>query len=309
MFYHWEIDKTVSSVSTNVLSTFVKFPFNKGLEEFGQDVFFAVRFPLTRLWEIAGTIGLGIYENTPFWLTEYENQYLIFSELQLKKFIDPNAKRKKYPEPLLKLNAMQLNGCVVSHPLFSLMELPFITIPEKLSETITDSSKKSGLIDGIIPLNPAHHSLSYNIYNELPGIRDVLNTQYLSSTSTTPIFDETGRFTEDADILCGLKLSNAIQFITDELEDRGCLIKTRKHKTEQLQCQHCDGLSVLRPFRHWTFSTIPDSTTNDVTTSPEYWEHYDESIREDIQNAMNGVPDMPITSQRQWGHTAACVEM
>ena len=227
---------SATPISTSVLYTFVKFPFNKGLEEFGKDVFFAVRFPLTQLWEIAGTIGIGIYENTDFWLTEYENQYLIFSEPQLKKFVAPNKKSEKYPEPLAKLNAKQLNNCIVSHPLFSLTDLPFFTIPEKIINTITDSSEQNDLLDGIIPLNPAHHTLSYTIYNQLPDLRNTLNTKYLSSTSTTPIFDETGRFTEDADTLCGLNLFNATHFITDELESRGCLIKTRKHKTNQLQC-------------------------------------------------------------------------
>ncbi len=296
-----ETGKTAIPVSTNVLYTFVKFPFNKGFEEFGKDVYFALRIPITQLWEIAGTIGIGISENTNFYLTEFENQYLIFSEQQYKKFTEPAAKSKKYPEVLLELKSSQLKKCIVSHPLFSLTDLPLITIPEEYIETVTDTSEKDVLLDGIIPLNPAHHSLSYSIYNQLPEIRNTLNTKYLSSTSTTPIFDETGRFTEDAGTLCGLNLFNAIQFITDELESRGCLLRTRKQKTNQLQCQHCNGLSVLRPYRHWAFSTTSDGITDEISTSPEYWDHYDESIRDDIQNEMMGVKDMQITSQRQWG--------
>ncbi len=296
-----EAGKTATSVSTSALYTYVKFPFNNGFEEFGKNVFFAVRFPLSQLWEIAGTIAIGIYENVTFWLTEFENQYLIFAEPQLKKFVDPNTKKKKYPEPIAKLKTTKLNNCTVSHPLFSLTDLPFFTISDKVVENIPDTSERKELIEGIIPLNPAHHSLSYNIFNVVPEIRNIINSDFFSSTSTTPMFDETGRFTEDADTLCGLNLFNAIQFITDELEARGCLIKTRKQKIQQLHCQHCNGLSVSRPYRHWMFSSTSTDISEEVDTSPEYWGHYHDDIRDHIQNEVMNISDMPISSQRQWG--------
>lgn len=296
-----EQGKTVTPVSTNILYTYVKFPFNTGFEEFGREISFAVRFPISHLWEIAGIIGIGIYENTPFCLTEYDDQYLIFAEPQLNQFVKPNSKDKTVPKLLAKLNAKQLNNCTLSHPLFSLTDLLFFTIPENTVDNVSDSAEKRELMDGIIPLNPAHHTLSHNIFNELPHIRNTINSKFLSSTSTTPIFDETGRFTEDADTLCGLYLNNAIQFITDELESRECLINARKRKIEYLECQHCNGISVLRPFRHWTFSTSSVGVSDEITTSPEYWEHYDEEIRNDIKIEMMGVSDMQISSQRQWG--------
>jgi isoleucyl-tRNA synthetase len=296
-----EIGKTVTSVSNSVLDTYVKFPFSTGFEELGKDVFFAVRFPLSQLWEIAGMIAIGIYENSPFLLTEFHNQYLIFSEQQFNKLVDPNAKRKEYPKPIAKLKATQFNNCTVSHPLFPLTGLPFFVIPEKIVEGISDSSEKKELMGGIIPLNPAHHSLSYNIYKTLPNIDNSTKANSIASTPTTPIFDETGRFTEDADTLCGLGLSNAIQFITDELESRGSLIKARKQKIKQLECQHCSGLSVARPYRHWMFSIASSDIKEELSNCPEYWNHYNDEIREKIQNETMTVSDMPISSQRQWG--------
>ena len=296
-----EPGKTVTPVSRNTSYTYVKFPFNSGFEELGKDIYFAVRFPLNQLWEIAGTIGIGIFEKTPFCLTEYDDQYLIFAEPQLKQFSNPNTEDKSVPTILTRFNTKHLNNCTLSHPLFSLTDLPFFTIPDEILQNVSDPSEKRELTDGIIPLNPAHHTLSYSIFNTLPHIRNTINSKFLSSTTTTPIFDETGRFTEDADTLCGLNLNNAIQFITDELESRECLINARKRKIEHLECQHCNGISVLRPFRHWTFSTSSVGTSEEITTSPEYWEHYDEEIRNDIRDKMMSVSDMQISSQRQWG--------
>ena len=296
-----EPGKTVSPVSNKVLYTYVKFPFNGGFEEFGREVFFAIRLPHNQLWEIAGTIGIGIFESTTFYLTEYEDQFIIFSEPQLKHLLTKKKKDNNDPKLLAKLNTKQLNNCNLSHPLFSLTDLPFFTIPEKIMDTVSDPSEKNELLDGIIPLNPAHHNLSHSIFNQLPDIRNIINAKFQSSTSTTPIFDETGRFTEDADTLCGLYLNNAIQFITDELEGRECLITTKQRKIEQLECQHCNGISVLRPYRHWTFTISAEVATDEVTTSPEYWEHYGEDIREDIKDEMMNTSDMQISSQRQWG--------
>ncbi|RKU06888.1 hypothetical protein C6501_18155 [Candidatus Poribacteria bacterium] len=296
-----EVGKTVTSVSNSVLDTYVKFPFNNGFEEFGKDVFFVVRFPFSQLWEVAGTIAVGIYESTTFLLTEFENQYLIFSEPQFKKFVDPNTKRKKYPVPIAKLKATQFNNCTISHPLFSLSDLPFFQIPKKIVESISDSSQKKELLAGIIPLNPAHHSLSYSVFNTLPEIHNSTDAKFIASTPITSIFDEIGRFTEDADTLCGLNLSDAIQFISDELENRGCLMKARKQKIKQLECQHCKGLSVSRPYRHWMFPVTSNGVKKAVAKSSEYWEHYDDEIRDDIQSEMMRTSDMPISSQRQWG--------
>ena len=296
-----ETDKTVTNVTNSVLDTYVKYPFNDGFEEFGKDVYFTIRFPASHLWEVAGTNAIGIYEKVDFWLTEFENQYLIFSEPQLNKYVDPNAKRKNYPKRIAKLKPAMLKDCSVSHPLFSLSSLPFFIIPEKVVEKIGDSSEKNELNAGIIPLNPAHHSLSYSIFNMLPYMTNLTDTQQISSTPTSPIFDETGRFTEDADTLCGLNITNAIQFITDELESRDCIIKARKHRIKQLECQLCNGLSVSRPYRHWMFSMDSSEIIGEVINSEEYWEHYDENIRDDIHHQVISVGDMPISSQRQWG--------
>jgi isoleucyl-tRNA synthetase len=296
-----ETGNTAKPISANTQYCYVKFPFNNGFEEFGAQVYFAIHLPISQLWEIAGTMALGVYENVPFYLTEYENQYLIFAEPQLKRFVSPNAKNKEYPEPLAKLKTAQLKDCTLAHPLFSLSDLHFFTIPENVIDTISDPSEKNELMDGIIPLNPAHHSLSYSIYNTLPEVNNSVDTKFASSSSTTPIFDESGHFTEEADTLCGLNLKNATQFITDELETRGCLINARKQKVQQLHCVHCNGLSVSRPYPHWVFSGTSTDIRDEATTLPEYWEHYNDEMREHIQNEVMNISDMPITSQRQWG--------
>ena len=296
-----ETGKTAVLLMKSIASTYVKFPFSSGFEEFGPDVYFAVHLPISQLWEIAGTIAIGIYEKAPFWLTEYENQYIIFSEPQLKKFVNSNSKRQNLPEPIAKLNPSKLKDCSLAHPLFSLTDLKFFIIPETVNDSLEEHSEKKEMLSGIIPLNPAHHSLSYTICKTMPEIGNFINEQFVSSSSIIPIFDETGRFTEEADILCGLNLFNAIQFITDELETRECLISARNEKIRQLHCEHCNNLSVSRPYRHWFFSNTSSNILEDVTTSQEYWEHYPEDIQTPIQNEIRNINDISISSQRQWG--------
>ena len=295
-----ESGKTVTEISTQASHTYVKFPFNIGFEEFGKDVYFAIHLPESNLWEVAGTIALGIRENVTYWLTQFENEHIIFAEPQLKKFGLPNAKQKNRPTPVAKLKASQLKDCTVTHPLFSLSILPFFIIPEKIVCSISDSSQKKELNTGIIPLNPAHHPLSHTIVKTLSSV-DLSINDNVSSTSTTPIFDETGRFTEDADTLCGLNLAPAAQFIIDELEERECLIKTRKQKTQQLQCQHCEGLSVSRPYRHWFFSLGSSNIKAEIINSQEYWEHYGDNVRDSILSEVAYISEMPVSSERQWG--------
>ena len=101
---------------THTLNGYVKFPFNVGLEEFGTDVFFCLQIP--HLWEIAGIVKLGITEDTTYWLTQWQDEYLLFAEPQLKQFTKHLSKGRSKPKPVTKIKASELAQCAVAHPLF-----------------------------------------------------------------------------------------------------------------------------------------------------------------------------------------------
>ncbi len=310
-----ELGKTVTQVPTDTSHTYIKFPFNTGFEEFGVNVFFAMLLPISQLWEIAGTIALGIREEVNYWLMEFKSDYLIFAEPQLKMFENPNATRDDYPIPIAKLKTAQLIEHTVSHPLFSLTELPFFVIPEAVFDRISNSFDGTELAASVIHLNPAHHPLSYSIIHALsgpgqegkppskvPGTGGAgVPLQFDAATQITPIFDETGRFTEDADSLCGLNLFNAEEFIRSELENREYLIKARMRKETQLCCEHCNSPSVFRPYQHWCFAITGSSITEELNNSKEYWNNYNKRLGGSIRKEMMKVADMRVSSQRRWG--------
>ncbi len=296
-----ESGKTVNTISTSELYTYVKFPLNIGYEDFGKNVYFTIQFTEKQLWEVVGTIALGITNNVTYWLTHYQDDYLIFAEPHLKKFVGRSKKPKLCPKPIAKLDVGTLKDCTVTHPLFSLNELPIVIIPDGVISNIAEFDNRKELISGIIPINPSHHTLSYSIINSLDDFEETDLKSLIHSTSTAPIFDENGRFTEDADTLCGLDLSQVTPFITDEFEAKGMLIKTRKQMTKQHQCQICEGISVSRPYRHWVFSFGASEIKREVTNSPEYWEHYDESLRNLILGEVAKVNELTVSSERQWG--------
>lgn len=296
-----ESGKTVNTVSTSELYTYVKFPLNIGFEDFGKNVYFTIQFTEKQLWEVVGTIALGITNNVTYWLTHYQDDYLIFAEPHLKKFVGRSKKPKVCPKPIAKLDVVKLKDCTVTHPLFSLNELPIVIIPDVVISNIAEFDNRKELISGIIPINPSHHTLSYSILNSLDDFEETDLKSLIHSTSTAPVFDENGRFTEDADTLCGLFLSQVTPFITDEFEAKDMLIKTRKQMTKQHQCQICEGISVSRPYRHWIFSFGESEIKEEVTNSPEYWEHYDENLRNLILGEVANVNELTVSSERQWG--------
>ena len=296
-----ESGKTVNTVSTSELYTYVKFPLNIGFEDFGKNVYFTIQFTENQLWEVAGTIALGIRNNITYWLTYYQDDYLIFAEPHLKKFVGRSTKPTEAPKPIAKIDVVKLKDCTATHPLFALNELPFVIIPDGVISNIAEYDNRKELISGIIPINPTHHTLSYSILNSLDDFEETDLKSLIHSTSTAPVFDENGRFTEDADTLCGLYLSQVTPFISDEFEAKGLLIKTRKQKTKQHQCQICEGTSVSRPYRHWVFSFGASEIKDEVANSLEYWEHYDENLRNLIQGEVANVNELVVSSERQWG--------
>ena len=275
--------------STHALNGYVKFPFNFGLEEFGINVSFCIQMP--HLWEVAGTVEIGITEDTTYLLTQYGEEYLLFAEPQLEYFSKHLTNGQPEPKPIKEIEAAELAQYTVAHPLFPSKELNITPIPETLIAETPETST-SFLKSGVIPLNPAHHQPSYNIARELEDI------------NATPIFDETGRFTEEAGQLCGLYLFDAEKFIIPQLEKYGFLLKTHKDEINEPHCPRCTELAVFRPCSKWAFSISKNDTINQLLSAQEYWDNYgdiqDKHISE-VRDTVLNFGELQVSTQRQWG--------
>lgn len=276
-------------IPTHTVNAYVKFPFNVGLEEFGINVFFCLE--MLHLWEIAGIVELGITDNTTYWLTEWQDEYLLFAEPQLERFTKRLPKGKSKPKPVKEIKASELAQCAVAHPLFPSKDLNITLIPETVAADAVHDKSIPSLESGVMPLNPAHHQPSYNIAEAL-------------KLNATPVFDETGRFTEEAGQLCGLYLFDAEKFIVPQLEKCGYLLKTQKDETHKPHCPRCREMAVFRPCSKWVFSISENHATAQLLNAQEYWDNYGVSDHKDIsdvQNAVLNFEDLQVSAQRQWG--------
>ena len=276
-------------IPTHTLNGYVKFPFNVGLEEFGINVFFCLQMP--HLWEIAGIVELGITNNTTYWLTEWQDEYLLFAEPQLKHFTKHLPKRQPKPKTVKEIKAAELAQCAVAHPLFPSKDLKITLIPETVVADAVSDKSMSPLESGVMPLNPAHHQPSYNIAHAL-------------NMNTMPVFDETGRFTEEAGQLCGLYLFDAEKFIVPQLERCGYLLRTQKGEMHEPHCPRCRELAVFRPCSKWVFSISENHATTQLLNAQEYWDNYGGTEHKDIRDVQNAVfnfGDLQVSAQRQWG--------
>jgi isoleucyl-tRNA synthetase len=246
---------------------------------------------MPHLWEIAGIVELGITGNTTYWLTQWQDEYLLFSESQLKHFTKHLPKRQSKPKPVKEIKAAELAQCAVAHPLFPSKDLKITLIPETVLTGAVGDKSLSALESGVLPLNPAHHQLSYNIAQAL-------------KMNTMPIFDETGRFTEEAGQLCGLYLFDAEKFIVSQLEKSGYLLKTKKGELHEPHCPRCKELAVFRPCSKWVFSISENHATTQLLNAQEYWDNYGDTNHKDIRDVQDAVlnfEDLQVSAQRQWG--------
>lgn len=276
-------------MQTHTVNSYVKFAFTMGLEEFGVNVFFALQ--MRHLWEIAGVVALGITEGTTYWLTEWQEEYLLFSEPQLEDFTKRLPKRQAKPKRVKEITAAELTPCSVGHPLFPSKDLKITLISDSIADAASEDDSMSALASGIMPLNPAHHQLSYEIARAL-------------GWNATPVFDEKGRFTEEVEQLCGLYVFDAEKFIVPQLERYGHLLKTEKDEGEEPHCPRCKELTVLRPCSKWVFSMSENSTTAQSLNSEEYWNNYGDTTHPSslaVQKEVEAFGDLPVSAQRQWG--------
>ena len=276
--------------STHALNGYVKFPFNFGLEEFGIDVSFCIR--MRHLWEIAGTVEIGITEDTTYLLTKYGEEYLLFAEPQFEYFCKHLTDGQPEPKPIKEIKASELAQYTVAHPLFPSKELKITRIPETLITETTDTDESTSFLkSGVIALNPAHHQSSYDIAQAL-------------NINAAPIFDETGRFTEEAGQLCGLYLFDAEKFIVPQLEKYGYLLKTHDDEIHEPHCPRCNELAVFRPCSKWAFSISKNDTTNQLISAQEYWDNYGDIQQKHISEVRDIVlnfGELQVSTQRQWG--------
>ncbi|MCG9133563.1 class I tRNA ligase family protein [Candidatus Poribacteria bacterium] len=275
-------------VPTHALNGYVKFPFTSGLEEFGIDVSFCVQMP--HLWEVAGIVELGITTAATYRLTKFGDEYLLFAEPQFEYFCKHLAKRQPKPKLVKKIKATELAGYTVAHPLFPSKELKITRIPETLIAG-TDDESSPVLKSGVMPLNPAHHQHSYDIAQAL-------------EINAAPIFDETGRFTEEAAQLCGLYLFDTEKFIVPQLEKYGYLLKTHNDEIHAPHCPRCKELAVFRPCSKWVFSTSKNRNTTQLLHAQEYWDNYGDTEHRrigDIRDVVLNFGELQVSTQRQWG--------
>ena len=282
-------EANLPQMQAHALNGYVKFPFSLGLEEFGVDVSFCVR--IQHLWEIAGTVGLGITKDTTYRLTKNGQEYLLFAEPQFEHFSKHLAKGDPQPELVKEIKASELSQYAVAHPLFPAKDLKITLIPESVVAETTDELA-SLLKSGVIPLNPAHHQPSYNI------------AQALEDINATPVFDETGRFTEEAGQLCGLYLFDAERFIVPQLEKYGYLLKTHNDEIREPHCPRCKELAVFRPCSKWVFSIAKNRDTTQLLRAQEYWDNYGDTEHkhiDDVRNVVHNFGELQVSTQRQWG--------
>ena len=282
-------EASLVQIPIHILNGYVKFPVNIGLEEFGINVFFCLQMP--HLWEIAGIVELGITDKATYWLTQWQDEYLLFAEPQLKHFTQHLPKGQSKPKPVKEIKASELAQCAVAHPLFPAKDLKITLIPETVATDAVRDKSISSLESGVMPLNPAHHQPSYNIAQAL-------------EMNTMPVFDETGRFTEEAGQLCGLYLFDAEKFIVPQLEKCGYLLKIQKDEMHEPHCPRCRELAVFRPCSKWVFSISENHATTQLLNAQEYWDNYGDTDHKDIRDVQNAVlnfGDLQVSAQRQWG--------
>ena len=273
---------------THAFNGYIKFPFSLGLEEFGVDVSFCIQ--IQHLWQITGIVELGITNDTTYLLTKNDGEYLLFTEPQFEHYCKQLTKKSEQPKRIKEIQASELTQYTVAHPIFPSKELNITIIPESVVAKIAGKLTHA-LKSGVIPLNPAHHQLSYDIAHAL-------------DINATPIFDETGRFTEEAGQLCGLYLFDAEKSIVPQLEKYGYLLKTHNDEIHESHCPHCKEFAVFRPCSKWVFSISKNQGTSDALKAQEYWDNYGETEHKhigDIRNIVHNFRDLQVSTQRQWG--------
>ncbi|MCZ6681484.1 MAG: class I tRNA ligase family protein [Candidatus Poribacteria bacterium] len=264
-------------------SGYVKFPVSIGLEEFGEDVYFLVW--LQDLWHLAGSVAIGLKEDSQYLIAEFGGEVLILTEEDLSNRLP--AERQNDVSALETCRADVLTTCTCAHPFLGI-DLPVVVVPD-LSQHDRSSSEVAMFPPptGVRHLAPGHHPYDYEAAQKL-------------QLAIPSVVDDLGRLTEDSDQLCGLEISQAEKFITFELEKRGYLVYTGFEDVPQPHCGTCGTLALFRPVQQWIFSLDSNDLRQRVLRSDDSWGRCRPQDRVQIQQTIEDLSDICVSRHRGW---------
>ena len=264
-------------------SGYVKFPVSIGLEEFGEDVYLLAW--LQDLWYLAGSVAIGLQENSEYWIVELGGEILLLTEEDLATY---------FPDHQTDINRLQtcpievLADCICAHPFLG-TDLPVVVIPNRSQHgDALNAEIAPQLPTGIRPLTPGHHPDDYQIAQIL-------------DLPITSVIDDTGHLTEDSEQFCGLEAADAGKFIAFELEKRGYLIAAGFEETQQPHCWMCDTPTLFRSIQQWIFSLDNNQLREHVLCSEEHLAHYSPKDRDWMQQAIRELSPPCVSCHRGWG--------
>ncbi|MCH8293043.1 class I tRNA ligase family protein [Candidatus Poribacteria bacterium] len=267
---------------SKVFSGFVKFPISQGLEEMGENISIGVW--IEDLWRLAGSVALGLKKDSRYLITELAGEFIIFAEEDLSNYL-PKVCRKDVTF-IEELDVNELMDYTCTHPFLG-TDLSIVFVPDLPESEDLYTYGKSPYPTDLVHLAPGHHPADYRI-------AQVLDLPILS------VVDDSGRLTDDADLFCGLDVSEVGQFIALELEKRGYFICGGVEEIPYPHCWTCDSPVLYRPVQQWIFSLDNNQLRHRLLNSNECWGDYSETNAEWIKKIIQDLPDICVSCHRGW---------
>jgi isoleucyl-tRNA synthetase len=267
---------------SQVYSGYIKFPLSEGLEEFGQNISFAVW--IDDFWRLAGGVALGLKKESQYVIVDFYDEAFIISETELANYL-PTA-QKKNVTVIREIKAEELLNYTCAHPFLG-TELPIVSLPDlpENQEGLIDEMPPS--MTGVVHLVPGHHPVAHRI-------AEALNLPIPS------VVDESGHLTEDAALFCGLNVFEVGQFIALELERRGHLICGSAREASHPHCWTCGSPVLCRPVPQWIFSPDNNQLRHRLLNSDAYWQNYNQEHSAPVQQTIEGLSNISASCYRGW---------
>ena len=268
--------------SAQVYSAYVKFPVSEGFEELGANVHVGVW--VEDLWHLAGSIALGIKKDSQCLVVEFEGDSIICAEEDFKNYVSEAHRERS--QIIKKIKADELISYTCVHPflgtMLSIVEAPDLS--EDSDELLAETDSRGA---DLLQLVPGHRPMDYRIAQTL-------------NLPIRAVVDDTGHLTDDADLFCGLNITEAGQFIALELEKRGYLICGGVDKRQHPHCWTCDSQALFRPVQQWIFSLDNNQLRHRLLHSDRFWENYNEKNREWMKQTIQNLPNLSVSCYRGW---------
>ena len=294
-----------------LLSLYVKFPVIHGLEELGEDVYMVVC--ISTPWTLPANTSVAIHPDCDYAAIEMENGEILImaadaveNTIRITQDTRRMTQDARQEEKVFSLESRVLSKAAApeSDEESGVLSLPYRIARKMKGSELDEIVYAHPLLDRDCGILLDRHVALANGTGCIHATPKYNQEDYTAVQQRYPELisvDQNGQLTEEAGQFCGLNVFESSDFISLELEKRGCLLASKPVERPYPHCSYCKKPAIVRVAGKWVFDLNANNLRQRILKVVEEVNWLPGWGRNRISNTIANRLNWSVSLRRTWG--------